>query len=1017
MTLAGSRILRHFSDGALNAISDFVNLTSRTDQLGRTTQNGYDVLNRLESVLDPREAGRRRCTTAVYDAAGNVIRTHDELNYATTFAYDVLNRMQATTRPGGGIWTTVYDAASNPIAGVDPLGNRSTTVYDTLNRATASIDALGGRTTAVFDAVGNRTVVIDASLNRTTFAYDALQRVTQHTDPLNRSATFAYDAASQMTSTTDRIGRRRDFAFDAIGQMTAETWVNVGGSTANTLTYTYDAVSNLLTAKDADGANTFTYDALNRGTTSRDMWGVALTFSYDAVSNRTHVQDSFGGVATITFDALDRMETVKFGGPGVALRFDYGYTERGQMSGISRYSDLSATTKIGATSMSYDSTGRLTNLKHQDGTGSWFNNATFTYDVANRITNETINGTPKTFTYDTTNQVTNDNGRLWSYDPTGNRTNTGYTTGTGNQLTNDGTWTYTYDNEGNRSKKSKGAAQETWTYSYDHWNQLVWVEQRSTDGGTLLQRVDYKYDAFGRMIERTHDSDGNGSTNTTERHSYDGRDAIAELNGSNGLVMLHLFGGAEMMAPEARVAAGAIVAWYMADRQGSIVALSDYAGVVQSEITHNGFGKILTETGATFGDDYKYTGQRLDDATGLQLHNFRWYDAETQRWLSRDPIGFAAGDANLYRYVGNNATNATDRSGLAEDPLAPLDQFLREAEAARWYLESQGRSTREIDRERESIQRMRDRYASILKEGGEPGQALFSEYLKHIDRVRREYLDPAFAQAAEQGKKAAYEKWLRSIREYARGKGSDDFMRFGPPGQVPKWADLTPEQRAEFAALFDQCWKRAKKEEGNDLKPPEAWRDGLRQDLALLRELAIDAYLNDPKLTEEERSRRRHCFLEGGSGALRDVTFQDLMIVWTAWSVTRTVLEASASQLAAVIRARQAAAAARGLPPLRQAYIAEVEALNGTAARLRAAGKTPEEIARTVSQMRRDIGIKYKDLTPPEKLAEFYERNQRRYGDKLGPTVEWFRTKGKTWEEIIESASRPGGSDLGLGKP
>lgn len=34
--------------------------------------------------------------------------------------------------------------------------------------------------------------------------------------------------------------------------------------------------------------------------------------------------------------------------------------------------------------------------------------------------------------------------------------------------------------------------------------------------------------------------------------------------------------------------------------------------------------------------------------------------------FSQDPIGFAAGDANLYRYVGNSPTNATDPSGLQE---------------------------------------------------------------------------------------------------------------------------------------------------------------------------------------------------------------------------------------------------------------------------------------------------------------------------------------------------------------
>jgi len=36
--------------------------------------------------------------------------------------------------------------------------------------------------------------------------------------------------------------------------------------------------------------------------------------------------------------------------------------------------------------------------------------------------------------------------------------------------------------------------------------------------------------------------------------------------------------------------------------------------------------------------------------------------------FSQDPIGFAGGDANLYRYVGNGPTNATDPSGLEEFP-------------------------------------------------------------------------------------------------------------------------------------------------------------------------------------------------------------------------------------------------------------------------------------------------------------------------------------------------------------
>jgi len=102
----------------------------------------------------------------------------------------------------------------------------------------------------------------------------------------------------------------------------------------------------------------------------------------------------------------------------------------------------------------------------------------------------------------------------------------------------------------------------------------------------------------------------------------------------------------------------------MADRLGSVIALSDASGVVQSEITYDAFGRILSESNAGFGDRYKYASQQFDSASGLQGTPNRWYDPATGRWLSRDPIGFAAGDANLYRYVGNDSTNWIDPGGV-----------------------------------------------------------------------------------------------------------------------------------------------------------------------------------------------------------------------------------------------------------------------------------------------------------------------------------------------------------------
>jgi RHS repeat-associated protein len=80
-------------------------------------------------------------------------------------------------------------------------------------------------------------------------------------------------------------------------------------------------------------------------------------------------------------------------------------------------------------------------------------------------------------------------------------------------------------------------------------------------------------------------------------------------------------------------------------------------------IDYDSFGNVILETDAAAGDRYKFTSRELDAETGLYYYRARYYDATIGRFTSEDPLGFGAGDTNLYRYVVNSPLNFTDPTG------------------------------------------------------------------------------------------------------------------------------------------------------------------------------------------------------------------------------------------------------------------------------------------------------------------------------------------------------------------
>jgi RHS repeat-associated protein len=112
---------------------------------------------------------------------------------------------------------------------------------------------------------------------------------------------------------------------------------------------------------------------------------------------------------------------------------------------------------------------------------------------------------------------------------------------------------------------------------------------------------------------------------------------------------------------------------FLTDALGSLVATTDAAGGVQSEVTYEPFG--TTEMSAP-APAYRFTGREHDEPLYLYYYRARYYHTDLQRFISEDPLGLLGGDPNVFAYVGNIPTRFVDplgldkrRAGASQTPL------------------------------------------------------------------------------------------------------------------------------------------------------------------------------------------------------------------------------------------------------------------------------------------------------------------------------------------------------------
>ncbi|RLB63946.1 MAG: hypothetical protein DRI90_05745 [Deltaproteobacteria bacterium] len=694
---------------------------------GERYRLGYDTHGRVTDIHGSGQDGAAGPSFGfAYDEHHNLIEETDSRGAAARYRYDALGRPIERSDALGRITHVTYDLLGQPTAIRYPDGSHTATTYDPLGNVASFTDALGHTThlryagTGVLVELSEPATGASRGSQRWRFVYDKAERLRKIINPRREEYEYRYDAVGRVIEERPFDGRVLRYQYDKAEQLSRierpdQSWRR----------FHYDPLGNVVSDHCPDGAITFKRDKLGRLLEARvdedegqvvtvlerdelgrviaeEQDGKRITYQLDRQGRhiaRTLPNEAGGATTRYRYDAFGAFTEVEHDDHKVAVERDaLGRETRRTVAGdafeqLRSYDAMDRlaeqvvqTAQRGAAlgqelsqlshrKWHYDRAGRPTAME-DDRWGT----TTYQYDPLGQLIEARRGGRSEVFEYDVTGSLQN---ILSSLDQVGHIAP--WRIEQGNVLTEKNGVRYENDRCCRRTKKvepaeTRGGPERTTTYHWDVRDRLR--EVGLADG----RRVYYRYDAFARRVEKeivtplegqlheqlTRALSGEGApplqTETTT-FLWDGDVLCAELRGDVSAetpgVRVHVHEPGTFV-PLLQVEDGQAFT-VVGDHLGMPKELIDPQGRVAWAAAHSAWGKVVEaqrDSGtAEVESPFRLLGQYHDEETGLCYTRHRYFDAETGRWCSPDPLGLAGG-RNLAAFDGAPGSDV-DPLGLA----------------------------------------------------------------------------------------------------------------------------------------------------------------------------------------------------------------------------------------------------------------------------------------------------------------------------------------------------------------